>query len=133
MQIRAEKSTWRSGSTPRVRRRPVEQASLNADDGAGEECSAQVTLSLNAEMEEAMEKLAEVLEGEDLDAIDAAIEEAVARAWPRRRSRKPGRRTRSSSGSSGAAGSAGAAARAARAGPAGTAYRTRSAPSNQTY
>ena len=45
-----------------------------------------VTLSLNAEMErekklqeEAMEKLAEVLEGEDLDAIEAAIEEAVAK------------------------------------------------------
>ena len=61
MQIRAEKLTWRSGSTS-------------------------VTLSLNAEMErekklqeEAMEKLAEVLEGEDLDAIEAAIEEAVAK------------------------------------------------------
>ena len=45
-----------------------------------------VTLSLNAEMEKEKElrekaaaALAEVLEGEDLDAIEAAIEEAVAK------------------------------------------------------
>ncbi len=53
-------------------------------------CSAQVTLSLNAEMEKErvererlMEELEKVCEGEDLDAIDAALAKAEEAGAPR--------------------------------------------------